>query len=109
VILSGNTESSITPQQQAEAAAGTSSGAAPPSPTQPPPPPRQQAQQQQQQQQGQQRAEPPGHLVISPTAGIAVVDLGEKHPLRAHWEYLCYLFRKMPELGDKAIMEAGYR
>lgn len=31
------------------------------------------------------------------------------HPLRLHWEYLSYLFRRLPELTGDEEMERGYR
>ncbi len=31
------------------------------------------------------------------------------HPLRLHWEYLSYLFRKLPALSSNEELERGYR
>lgn len=34
---------------------------------------------------------------------------GEAHPLRPYWEYLSYLFRKLPVLSSDEQLEADYR
>jgi hypothetical protein len=31
------------------------------------------------------------------------------HPMRLHWEYLSYLFRKLPALSANEELERGYR
>ena len=31
------------------------------------------------------------------------------HPMRLHWEYLSYLFRKLPVLSANEELERGYR
>lgn len=31
------------------------------------------------------------------------------HPMRLHWEYLSYLFRKLPQLSANEELERGYR
>lgn len=33
---------------------------------------------------------------------------GEAHPLRPYWEYLCFLFRRLPTLNDDARAEAEF-
>ncbi|GFH21885.1 protein arginine N-methyltransferase, partial [Haematococcus lacustris] len=34
---------------------------------------------------------------------------GESHPLRPYWEYLAYLFRKLPAIPDELRQEMEYR
>eukprot|EP00873_Tetraselmis_striata_P028240 jgi/Tetstr1/448504/TSEL_035770.t1 len=36
-------------------------------------------------------------------------DPGASHPLRVYWEYLSYLFRKMPGQSEQEIAEMSYR
>ena len=33
----------------------------------------------------------------------------EAHPLRAHWDYLAFLFRRLPALAPEEELERGYR
>eukprot|EP00200_Dunaliella_tertiolecta_P003160 CAMPEP_0202343186 /NCGR_PEP_ID=MMETSP1126-20121109/3419_1 /ASSEMBLY_ACC=CAM_ASM_000457 /TAXON_ID=3047 /ORGANISM="Dunaliella tertiolecta, Strain CCMP1320" /LENGTH=662 /DNA_ID=CAMNT_0048934227 /DNA_START=1282 /DNA_END=3267 /DNA_ORIENTATION=- len=50
-------------------------------------------------------------ISIDPTtgAGFTINNPGEAHPLRPYWEYLSYLFRKLPVLGSDEQLEADYR
>ncbi|KAJ9525988.1 hypothetical protein QJQ45_009372 [Haematococcus lacustris] len=62
---------------------------------------------QQQQQQQQQLA----LVAVNPQsgAGFVINNPGESHPLRPYWEYLAYLFRKLPAIPDELRQEMEYR
>lgn len=40
---------------------------------------------------------------------FAIVNPGESHPLRPYWEYLCYLFRRLEDIGPQDIIETNYK
>ncbi len=37
------------------------------------------------------------------------VCVGESHPMRPYWEYLAYLFRKLPAVPEDMAAENEYR
>ncbi len=41
--------------------------------------------------------------------GQRVLAAPEAHPLRAHWDYLAFLFRRLPALAPEEELERGYR
>lgn len=42
--------------------------------------------------------------------GTAVLNVpGQAHPLRIYWEYLSYIFRKLPATSEHDAVEQGYR
>lgn len=44
-----------------------------------------------------------------PSGGAGAPGRAEGHPLRLHWDYLSYLFRRLPELTGDEELERGYR
>ena len=41
--------------------------------------------------------------------GQRVLAAADAHPLRAHWDYLAFLFRRLPALAPEEELERGYR
>lgn len=50
-------------------------------------------------------------VALDPSTGTGFVlnNPGEAHPLRPYWEYLCFVFRKLPVLSEDARTESEYR
>lgn len=48
-------------------------------------------------------------LDAAAASGLKATQVADSHPLRVYWEYLSYLFRKQPAMGDQAILEMPYR
>ena len=42
-------------------------------------------------------------------AGAAAAAAAATHPLRTHWEYVVYLFRKIDAVSEQELVESGYR
>ena len=56
-----------------------------------------------------QRAAATAAAANAATEGGAVTSAALAHPLRQHWEYVVYLFRRIPPLTEQEAAEAGYR
>jgi hypothetical protein len=51
----------------------------------------------------------PGETAHLPMVRCERLTLGESHPMRPYWEYLAYLFRKLPVVPEEAAAENEYR
>ncbi|PRW56786.1 arginine N-methyltransferase [Chlorella sorokiniana] len=52
---------------------------------------------------------PGGNAVAVGPGGAVAAAAAAEHPLRLYWEYLSFLFRKLPASSEQELVEMGYR